>query len=317
MRNKIDSIPLDQIDSNDETYRITTETDVDSLCKSICTTGLIRPPLIIKKKQGYTIISGFRRIKALKILNTIRTEMKLIDPDENELRKIQLAITDNVFQRQLNLIEQSRSLKLLSMVIDDKRHLLKVASTLGLPNNFQIIEKIIKLGSLSDDIQQHIISNSISLPIALELDKLDRRTAEKIAHFFDQLKFGLNKQREVLRFLKEISIRENISILHLLEEDTIRKTLADNSIERAHKARQIRSYLKKRRFPQLTKAESVYRQLEKELKLGQGIKLIPPANFEGTSYTFCLDFNNVEELKGRRTVLDRIINNSALESILS
>ncbi len=312
-----DIIPLDQIDSNDETYRITTKTNIDSLCKSISATGLIHPPLLINKNQKYTILSGFRRIKALRCLKKIRTEVKIVDQDENELRKIQLAITDNVFQRKLNLIEQSRSFQLLSMVIDDTNHLLKEASALRLPDNIQIINKIMRLCLLPSEIQQYILSGSISLPIALELDTLDNNLAIRIANIFNTFNFGLNKQREALTFLKEISIRENITILHLLEDDVIKRMIDDDTIERAERARQIRSYLKKRRFPQLIRAESNYRKLEKKLKIGNGTKLIPPVNFEGTSYTLCLDFKNLKELKDRRTVLDRIINNPAIESILS
>ena len=204
-----DTIFLDQIDLNNITYRITTENNIDRLCSSIREIGLIHPPLLIKKKQNYTILCGFRRIYALKNLKKTRVAVKTIDPNENELRKIQLAITDNIFQRQLNLIEQSRSFHLLHQVIQDTNSLLKEASTLGLPNNILIMKKIIKLGSLPDEIQQYIISNSISLPIALQLSAMEKNTAVKIANIFNMLGLGLNKQREALKFLKEISIREN------------------------------------------------------------------------------------------------------------
>ncbi len=316
MRFNYDTIFLDQIDLNNETYRITTETNIDRLCSSIRETGLIHPPLLIKKKQSHTILCGFRRIYALKSLKKTRVTVKTIDPNEKKLRKIQLAITDNIFQRQLNLIEQSRSFHLLRQVIQDTNSLIKEASTLGLPNNIQIIEKIIKLGSLPDEIQQYIISNSISLPIALQLSSMEKNTAVIIANIFNMLGLGLNKQREALNFLKEISIRENKPIPHLLEENHIKSTLTDDTIERAHKARKVRSYLKKRRFPQLTGAEDMYQRRVKELKLEPGTKLIPPINFEGATYTFHMDFKNLEELKNRRGVLDRVINNPALESIL-
>jgi hypothetical protein len=92
--------------------------------------------------------------------------------------------------------------------------------------------------------------------------------------------------------------------------------MADEPIDKAYRARTLRSYLRKRRYPQLSDAEAVYRERVKELKLENGTKLIPPANFEGTTYTFCIDFNNLEEIKKRRSVLDRIINNPALKSIL-
>jgi len=78
----------------------------------------------------------------------------------------------------------------------------------------------------------------------------------------------------------------------------------------------LRQYLKKRRFPALTSAEKRFDLLVKELKLGQDIKLIPPNNFEGATYTLTLNFKNMVELKARKATFDAIIQNSALEKIL-
>jgi len=316
MRFNYDTISLDQIDSNDETYRITTDKNIAPLCNSIREIGLIHPPLLIKKERNYSIVYGFRRIDALKHLEKTKVAVKTLDSSEKELKKIQLAITDNVFQRKLNLIEQSRSLHLLRKAFPDNGNLVKEAAALGLPDHIQVIDKICKLDRLPDTIQQYIISNSISLPIALELSKLEKDTAVKIGTLFNTLKLGLNKQREVLNFLKEISIREDIPVPHILEEKDFKSIFLDDTTERAHKTRILRLYLKKRRYPQLSRAEDAYRKRVKELKLEPGTKLTPPVHFEGNTYTFCMDFKNLKELKARRDALERIINNPAIESIV-
>ena len=58
------TIPLSRIDLQDDTFRITTRTDVNDLLRSIQYDGLITPPLLIKKSSAFIIVSGFRRIAA-------------------------------------------------------------------------------------------------------------------------------------------------------------------------------------------------------------------------------------------------------------
>ena len=70
MRNSIiqsahfQSITLDRINLQDDTFRITTRTDVNGLLKSIQDDGLITPPLLIKKNSTFIIVSGlpYRRL---------------------------------------------------------------------------------------------------------------------------------------------------------------------------------------------------------------------------------------------------------------
>ncbi len=54
----------------------------------------------------------------------------------------------------------------------------------------------------------------------------------------------------------------------------------------------------------------------KKLKLGSGTKLIPPDNFEGTTYILKLFFKNLIELKDRQASIDALIKNPSLKKIL-
>lgn len=312
-----DVIPLEKIDFQNTDYQITTEENTDSLCFSIKKIGLIQRPLLIRGEKKYIVLCGFRRINALKRLNESRIKAQIIEAREAELEKIQVAITDNIFQRQLNLIEQSRALSLLRNLNYDDKQLIQEASNLGLPGNLSVIEKILQLCRLPDEIQQYIISNSISLPIAIELARLDADTSVTIARLFFSLGFGLNKQREMLTFLREIAKREDTTIASLLNEFALRKIIDDDQAEKPLKARHVRTYLKKRRFPRLSEAEKAYQEAVKKLPFDNGMKLMPPIHFEGNSYTLSIDFKNLDELKMRRAILDRVINHSALKTILA
>ena len=152
--------------------------------------------------------------------------------------------------------------------------------------------------------------------MALELGGLDPATAVNLVQLFDQLKVGLNKQRELLSLLKEIAEREDTAIPQLIEEKPLQEILKTAEMDRAVKRQKVRSYLRRRRFPAITKAETEYHKWVKQLKLGQNINLTPPKDFEGNTFSMTLRFSNRQDLSDLNKKIAKIIQNPALDKIL-
>ena len=316
MRSREKTVPLSRINSDDNTFHITTKTCINSLVNAIQNVGLITPPILLQKSSKFIIVSGFRRIAACKQLGWQNILSRVVDSGIKRLECIKLAIADNSFQRQLNLIEQSRSLYMLSPFYKDDIALGKEASALGLSENPSFIIKIKKIYHLPQSIQNSLLSNNVSLDMALELGRLEEDVGVKFADLFSKLKLSLNKQMEILTMFKEIAFREDISIFELLKESCFQGIVNNDDLDRNQKTQKIRSYLKQRRYPALTKAEKEFKEHVSNLKLGAGAKLIPPNNFESAVYTLCLQFKNLIELKERKAELDKIIKNPSMKKIL-
>ncbi len=310
------SIDLASIDLEDNIFRITTDTRIEDLILSIKSVGLLNPPILIKKTSGFQIISGFRRISACLSLGMAEIPARIVDSDRQKLECVKFAITENSLQKTLNLIEQSRSFYMLSGFYKDNDHFAEAASVLGLPNNPSIINKIKKICKLPRDIQNGVLSNTISLAMALELEKLEKDEGSAFALLFEKLKLSLNKQREIITHIKEIAIIENISIINLLTKSHLRKIADDKDLDRNKKTNEIRLYLKQRRFPEITRAEKELEIKIKKLKLGRNMKLIPPKNFEASTYSLHLQFASMEQLQENKTALEKIIQNPILKDIL-
>lgn len=325
MNFKVRTVSLSSIDLADNTYRITTKTSIDDLIDSIKAVGLMNPPLLLKtekKNADYTVVSGFRRIAACRALGWSQVEARLMDSegtgrlDMTRLACVKLAITDNGLQRPLNLIEQSRSLCLLSKYYEDIGEMAKTASSLGLPENPSMMNRIKDICRFPLPIQEGILADTISLAMALELGKLERQVGTAFAKLFEDLKLSLSKQREIITLAREIALRDEISILDLFEANYLQEVLCDEELDRNQKAGRIRLYLKQRRFPSITAAEQRFEKYVKDLKLDSNTKLVPPKNFEGTTYSFNLYFKDLPELKERQKALERVIQNPAIEKIL-
>lgn len=312
----LQKVRLSEVDLADNTFRITTRTDLDKLVLSIQKLGLLHPPVLKYNPTGYTIICGFRRIAACLSLGWDKVWARILKKSFNHFELAQLTITDNASQRSLNLLETSRAAKLLTDACTDQKQLKKALQDLGLAFIPTAVTKVIKLCQLPSKIQEGILADTLNMSMALELGKLDPEAGETLVDLFGLLKVGLNKQRELLLLLKEIAKREDISIPQLIAEKAFQKILRNDELDRAVKRQKIRFYLRRRRFPSISRAEEKYEKLVKQLKLGSNISLIPPKDFEGMTYMMTLRFDSHQELYQLKEKFEKIIHHPSLGKIL-
>ena len=202
-------------------------------------------------------------------------------------------------------------------VCTNQQQLNRASQDLGLPSAAAVVAaKVIKLCQLPLKIQEGILEDTINMPMALELGKLDPEVAEGLLEIFGLLKVGLNKQRELLLLFQEIAKREDTAIPQLIAEKALQKILHNAELDRAVKRQKIRSYLRQRRYPSITQAGVKYEKLVGQLKLGKNIHLIPPKDFEGMTYMMTLRFDNHEQLHHLKEKFEKIINHPSLQKIL-
>jgi len=312
MKYTFKNIPLSAIDLADLTYQITTKHAVDSLSDAIERSGIINPPILKQQDAAYTIVSGFRRINACRILGWGNIEARIIEDNVSDLACAEIAIIDNAHQRSLNLIEISRSLRLLIGLFSDTAHLSHTAASLGLPDNIILVEKIRGLCLMPQAIQQAILTDTISLSMALLLDQFDEEDAVAFISLFNTLNLSLNKQREIVTLTHDISLRDSISINGILTSKEVKNIVDDDNLDRTQKTLRIRTYLRQKRMPTLSQAEQTFKKNVRRLKIAPGMNLIPPQNFEGTAYRIQMQFTDLNDLKEQRRELDRLINNPIL-----
>jgi ParB family chromosome partitioning protein len=310
------TVSLTDIDTRDTTYRITTRNQLEDLLGTIPSLGLLHSPVLLENTSGYSVVCGFRRIAACRQLGWKSLSARIHAAIQNRFQFAQLAIADNSLQRPLNLIETSRALNLLVDTSPDRHQLEKAARLLGLPVNPSAATKVQQLCRLAIPIQQGILSDTINLAMALELGKMDARDAEQLVALFSGLKLGLNRQRELLLLVTEIAKREDTSVQQLIGEQAFQDILQQADLDGAIRRQQIRSLLRKRRYPAITEAEANYQKQVRQLKLGEQIQLVPPRDFEGTTYALTLYFNNRQDLNHLNAKINKILEHPALARIL-
>jgi hypothetical protein len=87
-------------------------------------------------------------------------------------------------------------------------------------------------------------------------------------------------------------------------------------LERSQKAGQLRSLLRRRRYPVMSAATARFQDLVRDLNLGPGVQLIPPGNFEGTTYTLAITFDRLDQLRDRSLQIEDLLRSQTLRAFL-
>ncbi len=310
-------VTLADVRVSDETYRISTEEGVEALAASLREAGLINPPILLHSAAGHRIVSGFRRVLAALHNGWQRMPCRTLPDTTPRDHCVRIAIADNVSQRPLNWVELARCFALLSSIASERNQLFSLASGLGLPDHPQLVDKMRDVDSLSATVRSALADEVIALPVALELGKSKPEEANAFERMFRRLRPGLNIQREILSLAKEIAARDGITVPRLLMEAEEAAGVGQAPEDRNRWLRDIRRYLRKRRYPTVTETEDRFRQLAASLPLGQGMELGPPKNFEGDRYVLRLQFHSVGELERQQKRLGRIVSSPEIAKLFS
>jgi ParB family chromosome partitioning protein len=309
---KITPVSLDQINTGDHTFKITTKTEKTDLALSISAIGLLQPPVLMKAGREFSIICGFRRIAACETLGIARIPARILRSTCSRMTCAQIAVSDNASQRSLNIVEQSRAYALIRKSAGRSPGWQKIVKSTGLASSRTAMDRIMPVAGMPVSLQDAILEGSIALPIALQINQLAADDAKALCSFFRQVSTGLNIQRELVALISEISLRDDIPIASLLAQSDIAEITADEDSPAPQKAQHLRRMLKAQRYPELSRAEASYHQKVQALKLNPRIQIHPPRFFEGMSYRLSLTVDSRRQLKSLHAELEKLIHHPTL-----
>lgn len=303
---KISPVALDRIDTADRTFKVTTHTDKIDLAPSIDSMGLLQPVVLLEKGDDYTVVCGFRRIRICAGLAIGPIAARILPADFPALACARFAIADNAFQRQLNVVEQSRAFALIRRFAEDSNAWPSIAQSTGLPDSRRAMDRIMPVAGMPPSLQKAILNGSIALPVALQINDMQKEDAVALGDLLGAITAGLNVQRELLAMVGDISRRDDISIAKLIDDGAIKAIMDDTDTPAPQKVKQLRMLLKFRRYPELSQAEATYKQALNSLRLDRRIQLQAPPFFEGTSYRLTLSIDSRRQLKSLQPQLDKL-----------
>ena len=321
-------IPMTQIDQKDTFTRITFMSDLNPLLASIQLTGIIEPITLRERKDGrYQIVCGFKRIEVLRRFD--RDEVEALVYPQGELddhQAILLAFGHNL-TRPSNLVEKALSLeKLLSCGVPEHEIIDYYLPLLGLQPHKNILQQVTGLLRLERGLQEYLVVEGLSVSAAGQFLRLDQDGQRAILPLLEVLRPGENRVKEIISFLVEVARRDTTTISAVLTTKEIKHVLNDQETPRTRRLEQLRSALKRIRFPHLSEIENKFADYRRSLSLPPQINFTPPPFFEGTDFKIELRFKDFKEFKdlvsrlqmiaqGEEKELDRVLDHQFPESM--
>jgi ParB/RepB/Spo0J family partition protein len=290
----LETIPLTRIDREDTTFLVTFLPALTLLQASIRLVGLLEPLILRQKTDGfYQIVCGFKRFEALRLLGIGEAAAFIYHEGElDDLQALLLAIGHNI-TRPLNLVEKAQSLaKLLDFGVPEREAIDRYLPLFALQPSARILSQILDLLKVERGVLEYLVKEELSFSVAGRFLDLDQEGQEAILPLLLALRPGENRVKEIISFLREISLRDGVSISALLSRGDIVKLLADLQTPRPQRLEQLRRIVKRTRFPLLTATEERFAAYKESLALPPQICFRPPAFFECEEFRIEMRFKD-------------------------
>jgi ParB-like chromosome segregation protein Spo0J len=310
-------LAIDAINPRDERYRITTARALDPLIASIRRVGLLVPPLVRPEDEGLAVVSGFRRIEACRRLGWERLAVRLHSARRDRYDAARCAVGENSTARTLDPIETGRALRLLESHAPHGAVPAEDLAALGLPANPEIGARLKALAALPESVQDGVVEGSIPLAAAFELGAMEPSAAAAMADLLRPLRASLNRQREIITLAAEIARRDGIPLVEFLKDPGLRGVLDRPKADRNQRARALREWLRRRRYPVLSTAERNFEAIRQRLAPGAEIKLAAPRDFEGTAFVLEVTIDGPESLERQRERVNALFDHPDFRRLLS
>jgi ParB family chromosome partitioning protein len=308
-------VELDRIAERPGPYTISYSFSLDLLCESIRNVGVINPPLVSRReKGGFDVVSGYRRILALKALGEPKALCKDVTSALPSPRERFFAnFYENLAARKFNEIEKAMVLDKLQRYVTKEEILNSFMPLLSLPSHEDTFELYLKFITSEQDFQLAVAAEELSLKGAKALFELDRGSRQVLFQWISSLKLNFNQQINLVEYARDIAKREHMSISQVLSEEPFLKIMKNTQWNNPQKAKKMLEALRIRRYPRLTRARQVIESTLSTISLPPRVQIRYDPNLEEPNYHLEVEFKNGKEL--RKTVGD-LCAQDELEAIL-
>lgn len=293
-------IDADKISDFPGPYCMSFGFDLEPYNRSIKEIGLLNTPLLIKNKDGeLDIVSGYRRIQAIKALKWDKIPCRILsEPSLSALECLLLNLHDNLSTRRLNVVEKCMLLSRLIEHLPDFEIIKHYMPLLDLPSHEETLRFYITIEKELDvNMKKHLALKRLTLQSAKMLLEVDPESRTSICSLISNLKLNSNQQKQLIDYVIDISRISETPISDIINKGSIEKICVDQNLNTPQKGRAVLKFLRGRRLPSLTAAESTFKKMVSGLDLPEGVRIKPPRFFEDPHYQLEVSFREGKELK--------------------
>ena len=311
------SVPIKSIDVDDQLTNFSWGVPADSLQQSIEEVGVIHPVTLAPVGNGFRIVCGHKRIKIASQLKTNEIQARILDPAPSEESMLMLNLSENQFLHQYSDIEKGFILsKLYEVNVPEIRIIEKYMPMLGLEKSKKLLDDYLSTNQLTTGLKTLLHELNVPVRIFSVLFNWNTESAMAAERFFSVLRPGVNKWRDLLEWIDEISTRDEITPLDLFELPELQSTLNQNDLAPNVRYDRIRQILHSRRYPILSDLRVRLARSLDALKLDDKTKVHVQDSFESDEIRIEMKFRTREEFVSQVEKLVRASDSEALDELI-
>jgi len=311
------SVPIKSIDVDDQLTNFSWGVPADSLQQSIEEVGVIHPVTLVPLGNGFRIVCGHKRIKIVSQLKIKEIPARILDLAPSDETMLMLNLSENQLHHHYSDIEKGLILfKLSEARVPEIRIIEKYMPMLGLEKSKKLLDEYLSTTQLTTGLKTLLHELNVPVRIFSVLFNWNTESAIAAERFFSVLRPGVNKWRDLLEWIDEISTRDEITPLDLFELPELQSVLNQNDLAPNVRYDRIRQILHSRRYPILSDLRVRLARSLDALKLDDKTKVHVQDSFESDEIRIEMKFRTRDEFVNQLEKLVRASDSEALDELI-
>ena len=310
------TVPISDLDREDRLtdFSINPTGCPEKLLDSIKEVGIRHPISICSANKPYKIISGHKRVQAAIKSGLENIPAFLVPTMDNAL---ELNLKENFALRHYSDIEKGRILnKLISKGIQEETIIDLYMPLLELERSKKIFDDLSSVEKISHGLQKQLHQSKVPVKTFQIFFSWDAENQKAAENFFSVTRPGVNKWRDLLELIEEISIRDAISPKDIFSSPETQETLKEKDLTPAQKYDRIHKCLRDKRYPVFSDLKKQVARALDEMKLDDKTRFRYQETFESDEMKLELKFRDERELSQQVEKIFHALQSGSVEKLI-
>jgi hypothetical protein len=271
------------------------QTISDTLLQSFHRTGIIHPPILLAKDDGFfDILCGRKRLQFALENSQVDSVVCLVFANNTEVAVLlDTLLTDQSFYHPLSLAEKAKFIEICTRFLKPQDIVSLYLERLQLRKKTSTINELINILQQHPTIIAEIHAGRLQEKMVMELLRLPE-SSDRIAlvQLFRDLVMGDGKQKRFFSLIRDLAFRQNISISQYLKLEEISGILEHPVLNGTQKVHHLSNYLQHQLSPVSREAEEGFTRQVRALHLSPQCTISHSPSFEKDDIIFSITFGN-------------------------
>lgn len=297
---RILAVQLDFTDLSCRLSPLPLDGDDEALLASIHRAGLLHPPMLRQRENGYQLVSGHHRAYvAVHRLHYTTLPCLVLPPQTDDREALALALEGIVCKRPPTAMERALFCRKMLGLLDEQELAATYLPRLGLSPTPFLVRRYAELAELEEPFAIALHHGWLQEAVARELMALSLPERLTLFELIELLQLSAGNQKKVTENCRELSRRERESLLRILGCDEIREILDHQGMNVPQKTAALMQYLGDRRYPRLAAATAEFAAWRRSLRLPEDWIVNPTRSFEDDRVALTMNLESRETLQQR------------------